>query len=294
VGGQNLPKESQLRAHRFVRPAVVSLLATATLAVAVPAQAGDIPHPQQRIYDSCGFDFTLDICSMNPDGTDEVKLTDDPSNDYDPELSPNGSTLAWTKFVDQVWVMNADGSNERILKDFGSPAFAPTWAPTGKQLAFGCWTQGGPQGICTANADGSGFALAYASTGATQPDWSPDGTKILFESPDQNALDIFVLNVSSGQAVNLTNTPDLDEHGARWSPDSTKIAFFGETAQAVNGYHRMDADGSNRQLLFQPAFFAHPSSPAWAPDGLSLAVICDQLVTPNREMHGRRGVRQPA
>jgi TolB protein len=280
-----------VNARRLIRPAIVLILPLASSTVALPAQAGEIPQPEQRIYDSCGFDFILDICSMNPDGTGEVMLTNDGSNDYDPELSPNGTTLAWTKFVDQIWVMKPDGSNQHQLKDFGAPAYAPTWSPDGKKIAFGCWTPGGgPQGICIANADGSGYELVYASTGATQPDWSPDGSTILFESAaGMDAYDIFALNVGSArsiagaQAVNLTNTPDLDERGARWSPDGTGVAFFGEDPGG-NGFYTMNPDGSSRQLLFKPMFFAHPSSPAWAPDGMSLALICDQLAGNSREM----------
>lgn len=272
-------------------PAVVRLVLLAVLGVvavssAGAVRAGELTLPEDRIVYSCGFDFILDICSMNPDGSDEVMLTNDGTNDHDPEVSPSGQQIAWTKFSDQVWVMDVDGSNAHILGKFGAPVFAPTWSPTGTMLAFGCWTQGSPdQGICTANADGSGRELVFESLGATQPDWSPNGSKIAFESEfGLDALDIFVLDLKSGEAINVTNTAGLDEHGARWSPDGLRIAFWGESGMAVNKAYVMDANGANREVLFSPMFFAHPSSPAWSPDGLQVALICDHTVSSDREL----------
>jgi Tol biopolymer transport system component len=250
-----------------------------------PGDAGELPERQDRIIYGCGFDFVLDVCSMNPDGTGEVQLTDDGANDNSPELSPSGNVVAWTKFDTELWVMGVDGSNEHLLRNFGSFVFDPTWSPDGDQVAFACTDQG-QQGICSANSDGSsGQQLLTPSNGARQPDWSPDGTKILFEAPagTQGNPDIFVLNVASGHATNLTDTLAA-EHGPRWSPDGTTIAFWGLTGTAVNGWFTMDANGGNRQPLFEPMFFAHPSSPAWSPDGQSVAVVCDELITPDREM----------
>jgi Tol biopolymer transport system component len=268
-------------------PHAVALALFAAMVTLAPTStdAGELPTPQGKIIYSCGFDFVLDICSMNQDGTGEVQLTEDGANDHSPELSPSGNMIAWTKFDTELWVMGVDGSNQHLLRNFGSFVFDPTWSPDGEQVAFACTDQG-QQGICSANSDGSsGQEFLGASSGARQPDWSPDGTKILFEGPagTQGNTDIFVLDVASGQPTNLTGTLPA-EHGPRWSPDGTKIAFWSLTGTAVNGWFTMDADGGNRQPLFEPMFFAHPSGPAWSPDGQSVAVVCDELITPDREM----------
>jgi hypothetical protein len=185
--------------------------------------------------------------------------------------------------------MNTDGSGQRRIADFGAPAFAPTWSPAGAQLAFGCWMPGSPaQGICTANADGTGRQLAFESQGATQPDWSPNGSMIAFQSAaGQSSSDLYVLNLATSQVINVTNSDDADEYGPRWSPDGSQIAFWGEplpSEQPGQGLFVMDSNGANRRKLLAPQFFSPPSSPAWSPDGSQLALICDHLPTPNREL----------
>jgi Tol biopolymer transport system component len=215
-----------------LRIGVLTALALAALALpAGNAGAGSLPQADPLFVYSCGFDFTLNICTMNPDGTGEIKITDDPGNDHDPEVSSSGE-IAWTRLSDQVWTMNADGSQKKNLGNFGVPVYAPTWSPDGSKLAFGCWDPAHvtDSGICVANKNGTGLDMVYVSSGATQPDWSPDGQKIAFQSEaGQDHFDIWVLNLQTEQAINITNTDPQDEHGPRWSPDGTKIAYWGET-----------------------------------------------------------------
>jgi dipeptidyl aminopeptidase/acylaminoacyl peptidase len=266
------------------------LVASALVFLNGDAVAGELPESQPRIVYSCGFDFFLDICSMNPDGTDEIMLTDDGSNDHDPEVSPGGNEIVWTRFSDEIWVMKVDGSNPQLLVNVGVPAYAPTWSPDGSKVAFGCFDPNRVNlgGICMANRNGSGLQEIFVSAGATQPDWSPDGGKIAFESAaGQDHFDIYVLNLGTGQAVNITNTDPQDEHGARWSPDGSRIAFWSEPLPGeplTNNIYTMDPNGANREVLYAPQFGTQPSSPAWSPDGTQIAAICDQTQATIREM----------
>ncbi|MFQ5612746.1 MAG: LysM peptidoglycan-binding domain-containing protein [Anaerolineae bacterium] len=66
-----------------------------------------------------------EIWSMQNDGSDLRRLTDNPANDGLPTWSPDGLTVAFVSDrggVWAVWAMNADGSNQRKLFDMkGSP-----------------------------------------------------------------------------------------------------------------------------------------------------------------------------
>ena len=76
------------------------------------------------------------------------------------------------------------------------------------------------------------------------PAWSPDDSKIAFESNRNGKWDIFVMDADGSNQVCLTGDEPWDCNSPAWSPDGTKIAFI--------GYHNiyvMNADGSNKDWL---------------------------------------------
>ena len=98
------------------------------------------------------------------------------------------------------------------------------------------------------------------------PDWSPDGTKIAFESSREGGrFQIYVMDADGKNVIRLTDgrwqTRDPD-----WSPDGQQIAFSVEDRE----FHIdvMDADGRNRKKLEDQA--RHPS---WSPDGGQIAFV---------------------
>ncbi len=75
-------------------------------------------------------------------------------------------------------------------------------------------------------ADGSTAPrqLTTAKEGATQPGWSPDGTKIAFVRPVDGKTQIFILSLDGGEPIQLTHS----RYGAsspKWSPDGKDILF---------------------------------------------------------------------
>lgn len=88
--------------------------------------------------------------------------------------------------------------------------------------------------------------------------------KIAFESYVNENSDIFVMNPDGSGVVNLTQTPQVQEHYPQISPDGTKICFVadeGEGREAVRTVCVMDIDGSNRKKLVD-----HAREPFWSPD----------------------------
>ena len=90
--------------------------------------------------------------------------------------------------------------------------------------------------IYVMNADGSGQRrLTNSSADETWPSWSPDGTKIAFESVvNDDYGDIYVMNAADGSnQTRLTNSVAENEapgaflhySNPKWSPDGTRIAF---------------------------------------------------------------------
>jgi Tol biopolymer transport system component len=107
--------------------------------------------------------------------------------------------------------------------------------------------------------------LTFSEVDKTEPEWSPDGSKILYTASGQNSENqqIWVLELSNGEATQLTDL-DGNNFNPTWSPDGSKIAFvnFGRFTD-VNMIYMMDADGGNRERI---SLDFQETDPKWTSD----------------------------
>jgi Tol biopolymer transport system component len=114
--------------------------------------------------------------------------------------------------------------------------------------------------------------LTTMQEGACQPDWSPDGRRLLFISPckiqsdDFSKTTIFELDIATMALNTLTRVPGGDYDPA-FSPDGKKIAFTSKQNGPM-GIYIMDSDGQNRIRLSKSG--AKEAQPRWSPDGQKL------------------------
>jgi hypothetical protein len=140
--------------------------------------------------------------------------------------------------------------------------------PEGK-IAF---TEGGPNAtyydIYVMNIDGSN---KQRLVGGFEPDWSPDGTRIVFATRERNS-DICVINVDGTNQQCLTTSETFDWEPA-WSPDGSRIAFASERDGNSNIY-TMNTNGTDPQRLTTSE--AEDGQPTWSPDGSRIAFISER------------------
>ncbi|HWI07697.1 MAG TPA: hypothetical protein VNT54_09295, partial [Solirubrobacteraceae bacterium] len=83
---------------------------------------------------------SVEVYTINPDGTGEMVLTENAVRDGDPGWSPDGAFITFESFrdtVSEVYKMAADGSNVTRLTFSGANEDRSTsWSPDGTRIAF--------------------------------------------------------------------------------------------------------------------------------------------------------------
>jgi Tol biopolymer transport system component len=133
---------------------------------------GDIHWLHNKIV----FTRNSQIWVMDEDGTGAHSITDPPRagewgeavlpfGDYDPRLSPDGTTIAFERLVDDttrhgnynIYAISIDGTHERALTNTGYTQGLPKWSRAGDKIVYLVSARGeeGHYRIYVMNADGT-------------------------------------------------------------------------------------------------------------------------------------------
>jgi dipeptidyl aminopeptidase/acylaminoacyl peptidase len=178
-----------------------------------------------------------------------------------------------------MYVVRTDGTQiTRLGYDEGRD-HAYSWSAGGERIAFfnGVRVPDGERAttadIYTMAADGTDVRqLTSGRAIDVFPVFSPDGTRIAFQSDRAGQADVYVMDSDGSNVVRLTGSGDdnLDDYAPTWSPDGRQIAFLrGEVPPGGPGeLWVIDADGSNAHVLLDQPLVDFP---AWSPDGTRIA-----------------------
>jgi Tol biopolymer transport system component len=236
-----------------------------------------------RILFDSGRDGNRELYSMNPDGSDVVRLTTTPDDqESDGSSSPDGTRILFestpgpygSDVVDPaIYVMNADGSGRVNLSNGSYNDHAPVWSPDGSRIAFtSTYSRSEGTDIWVMNADGTGLVNLTNSPVPDEfvPTWSPDGSRILYAVADGSGSDLYTMNADGSNQTRLTDGPEF-AGSATWSPDGNRIAFRSSPAEGEPKIFVMNADGSERVRLTDAP--GEELFPTWSPDGQRLAFV---------------------
>jgi Tol biopolymer transport system component len=232
--------------------------------------AASLREPSQaQARNRPGSVWNGDIYVVNADGGGKTRLTSDPAEEFDPAWSPDGTTIAFSRFTGrrfQIFVMNADGTGAVQLTHGDSAARDAAWSPDGRRIAFTRCR--GSCDIYVMNADGSDERrLTYGEhPGDQAPTWSPDGGRIAFA----DLTGLFVTTAEGGEWQRLTDGPADDDNPA-WSPTGPKIAFDGSRGLFHGDIYVVNADGTGMSNVTDS--LPLDSNPSWSADGRRIAFM---------------------
>lgn len=227
-------------------------------------------------------DGNWEIYVMNADGSGLVNVTNNPTSDYRPVWSPDGAKIAFVRYgnaccIGEIYVINADGSGATNLTSDASN-FVPVWSPDGSKIAFTTRRDGNDE-VYLMNSDGSGLLDLTNNPGQDYaPAWSPDGSQIAFLTNRDGNWEIYLMSSDGNAQVDLTTSPAIDQ-GHVWSPDGKRLLYHNSGGIAI-----INADGTgfaqiitNAGCRSVPCVTRASHSPAWSPNGASIAVAWDSV-----------------
>jgi len=171
-----------------------------------------------------------DIWIVPDTGGSPIRVTDDAATEGDLQWVRGTSEVGFSTGVEErgLWTKSlADGSERRLTPD-SIRVGTYDLSPDGSQVVYQVVRGGGVSDLEIVPV--SGGARRSLVTGSAQdslPEWSPDGTKVLFISDRTGNHDVWIVDTAGGEPRNLTNWPS-DESDAAWSADGSSVYFLSD------------------------------------------------------------------
>ncbi|MBV8856558.1 MAG: S9 family peptidase [Acidobacteria bacterium] len=207
----------------------------------------------------------------------------------------------------QVWLLSLDGGEARRLTNLKNGVNTFDWSPDGTRLVLTSRT--GPSDVKAPSSDVRHYRhtsykfndtgwfddkrshvwVADVQSGAvtqltfgedwndTDPQWSPDGSRIAFVSDrtgkafdESRNTDVFVID-SAGSPMRKISDHEEADNSPRWSPDGKTIAFLGRIHE--NDHPKIylaPASGGQPSRNLAPELDLIPSNLTWAEAGRAL------------------------
>lgn len=145
------------------------------------------------------------VYRVNVNNGSAVRLTS--GNDIPGDYSPDGSKIVFGRYDANgnglaLYIVNANGTGlHQLVSENFQPVNDGSWSPQGNQIVFSQHVSGAPGSIWVINSDGTGLHQIEVThldcggaVGCHEPQWSPDGNKIIFAANLRKGTFVYSMN----------------------------------------------------------------------------------------------------
>jgi TolB protein len=205
------------------------------------------------------------LAIMDSDGANHRYITTGQALALTPRYSPDYKSILYLSYFNgfpRIYVYDLAGGKQRLISQNKSPTFAPRWSPDGRWILYSMAT-GGNTDIYKISSAGGGTPQRLTNTPGINigGSFSPDGSKIVFESDRSGAQQVYVMNADGSDQKRISffggraATPE-------WSPRGDQIAFTHIVGNFRIGV--MSPSGGNMRDLTDSW---QDEAPTWSPNG---------------------------
>jgi TolB protein len=205
------------------------------------------------------------LAVMDSDGANHRYLTTGQATALTPRYSPDYKSILYLSYLNgqpRVYRIDPATGAQTLIVQSRNPVFAPRWSPDGRLVLYSMAT-GGNTDIYKVSSAGGGTPVKLTDSPGIDigGSFSPDGSKIVFESDRSGSQQVYIMNVDG------SNQQRISFFGGRaatpeWSPRGDQIAF---THIAGNFRIAVMSPGGGELRYLTDTW--QDEAPSWSPNG---------------------------
>lgn len=233
------------------------------------------PDGSKIAFSGSSPDLTnFDIYVINSDGTNRVRLTNTPDNEFHPSWSSDGTRLAFARDAlatgtgsgfekkrSDIYVMKADGSDTTKVVDVADD-LNPSWSPDGTRIAFYSVAKDGSSNlIYTVRPDGTQLTALTTTGYSLYPSWNADGQKLVFSILGSDYQQIAEIDANNAGGIPVRLIP-ISLKSALYPVFNSngREVIFAASPDKVLEIYSMSLNGANlKRLTNNPGYDGFPN-----------------------------------